>query len=505
MWAKAGLKSSLRAAWAPVPAAAAKASSALAPARYKLWRFACAALFYGKVAAERAGFAAERVRSAALGVRQSVVPRALGRVHAISLIAILSIVVFVYGFYGMGLEVSIDGVSQGYVRSESQFEEALAQVSARASELLDAPYVMNPDVTYHFSLVSRGEVFNSKEVADMLFSRIPELKYMYVLTLDGEQYAGSANREAIEDALASRLALYSDYESANFLKTAEVTWQLAPVTMELSGDELGALAGSELRPATYVTAHDSSLPSAAKSAGMSADALRALNPGLDETNILGARLLVNYATPLLQVKATKTLIYDETVPFDTQYVDDPDQYKGRSKVITEGSDGAVRVTASAIYLDGRETARSIIDTQTTTEMVTKVVAVGTQEPPTFIRPYYGPLTSGFKMRALFGVRKMHTGVDFSGPTGAPIAASCGGKVIFAGSKGSYGLAVIIDHGHGITTLYAHNSKLLVKVGQTVKQGEQIARLGSTGRSTGPHCHFEVRINDKPVNPMLYLK
>ncbi|GHV34127.1 hypothetical protein FACS18949_09610 [Clostridia bacterium] len=505
MWAKAGVKSSLRAAWEPFPAAAAKLSAALAPVSYKLWRFACAATYVAKVTAQRVGFAAERVRGAALGVKQSIVPRALDRVHAASIVAILSILIFVYGFYGMGLEVSIDGVSQGYVRSEAQFEEALADVSARASHLLGAPYVMNPDVTYHFSLVSRGKVFNSKEVEDMLFSRIPELKYMYVLTLDGEQFAGSANRSAIESALASRLSAYGNFESADFLKTAEVTWQLAPVSMELDAAALSSLTGSELRPAAYVTAQDSTLSAAAKRVGMSADSLRALNPNLDETDVLGAKLLVNYATPLLQVKSSKTLVYDEVVPYDTQYVDDPDQYKGRSKVITEGSDGQVRVTASAVYLDGREINRNVTNTATITEMVTEVVAMGTQEPPTFIRPYYGRLTSGFKMRTLYGVTKMHSGIDLAGPTGSPIVASCAGTVIEAGWDGSYGYAVVIDHGHGITTMYAHNSRLLVTVGQKVKQGEQIAKLGSTGRSTGPHCHFEIRIYGKPVNPLTYVK
>lgn len=112
---------------------------------------------------------------------------------------------------------------------------------------------------------------------------------------------------------------------------------------------------------------------------------------------------------------------------------------------------------------------------------------------------------GYRIHPIFGTRKLHTGVDFAAPTGTSIAAAADGKVILASSYGGYGNAVIIDHGGGLTTLYAHNSSLLVSVGQQVKRGQVIAKSGSTGNSTGPHCHFEVRINGATTNPMSYLK
>lgn len=99
----------------------------------------------------------------------------------------------------------------------------------------------------------------------------------------------------------------------------------------------------------------------------------------------------------------------------------------------------------------------------------------------------------------------HTGIDIAADYGAAIVAAADGKVIFAGYYGGYGYAVIIDHGDGISTLYGHNSELLVKTGDTVKRGQQIAKAGSTGLSTGPHCHFEVRKNGVPVNPIDWLK
>jgi murein DD-endopeptidase MepM/ murein hydrolase activator NlpD len=123
----------------------------------------------------------------------------------------------------------------------------------------------------------------------------------------------------------------------------------------------------------------------------------------------------------------------------------------------------------------------------------------------FIRPVEGRITSGYGMRnhPIFKVRKMHTGIDIAAPTGTPIRAADAGVVVEAGYIRGYGYTVIIDHGGGVATLYAHCSALLVSAGQEVQRGQIIARVGSTGYSTGPHLHFEVRVNGEPVDPLGY--
>jgi len=124
----------------------------------------------------------------------------------------------------------------------------------------------------------------------------------------------------------------------------------------------------------------------------------------------------------------------------------------------------------------------------------------------FIWPCNGPITSpfGYRTHPIFGTTIYHAGIDIGVDYGTPIHAADGGTVIAAEWYGGYGNAVIIDHGNGLQSLYGHNSSLTVSVGETVSQGQVIAYAGSTGYSTGPHCHFEVRQNGEAVDPMGYL-
>lgn len=121
----------------------------------------------------------------------------------------------------------------------------------------------------------------------------------------------------------------------------------------------------------------------------------------------------------------------------------------------------------------------------------------------FRRPVNGRITSGYGMRVhpILHSRRMHTGIDIGAPTGTPIHAAGNGMVVSTGWRGGYGNCIIVDHGNGRATLYAHCSSISARSGQVVKAGQTIGRVGSTGFSTGPHLHWEVRINGRPVNPL----
>ncbi len=124
----------------------------------------------------------------------------------------------------------------------------------------------------------------------------------------------------------------------------------------------------------------------------------------------------------------------------------------------------------------------------------------------FIYPCDAPITSGFgwRIHPILGYQRFHSGIDFGAEYGSTIRAADSGTVIYAGWYGGYGNAVILNHGNGITTLYGHTSQMYVSEGQVVQRGQAIAAVGSTGLSTGPHLHFEVRQNGEPVDPLNYL-
>jgi murein DD-endopeptidase MepM/ murein hydrolase activator NlpD len=166
------------------------------------------------------------------------------------------------------------------------------------------------------------------------------------------------------------------------------------------------------------------------------------------------------------------------------------------------------VAAVIEYKNGEEEGREILMEEVYSEAVPKIVEKGTQTPPTYIKPISGgSLSSGFGSRSAptKGASTNHKGVDWATPIGTTVYASNAGTVSFAGWASGYGYAVYINHADGRQTRYGHLSKVLVSAGQTVAQGERIALSGNTGRSTGPHVHFEIRINGTAVNPLKYLE
>jgi murein DD-endopeptidase MepM/ murein hydrolase activator NlpD len=152
-------------------------------------------------------------------------------------------------------------------------------------------------------------------------------------------------------------------------------------------------------------------------------------------------------------------------------------------------------------LDGLEAEQGRIE-----QLIKEEASQRGTAPSVLVRPVPGAITSGFGMRLhpILGYTRMHTGVDMHAGYGEPIKAAATGRVILAGPYGGYGNAVIIDHGGGMTTLYGHQSSLNVSYGDEVSAGDVIGYVGSSGLATGPHLHFEVRINGVPVDPEDYI-
>lgn len=241
----------------------------------------------------------------------------------------------------------------------------------------------------------------------------------------------------------------------------------------------------------------------ANSNGLRVAEVLALNEGLEESTVLqiGDEIIITVPEPELSVTSVEESTYEEDYYAETEYIDNDSWYTTETVVRQEAAAGHREVTALITKKNGNEESREIIAENLIDEAVPEIIERGTKIPPTYIKPLSGGrFTSGFKKR--WG--RMHKGIDWACPIGTAIMASCGGTVVQAGWMGGYGNCITIRHPDGRQTRYGHLSKILVKSGQSVKQGEKIALSGNTGRSTGPHVHFEIIINGSQVNPLDYL-
>lgn len=233
-----------------------------------------------------------------------------------------------------------------------------------------------------------------------------------------------------------------------------------------------------------------------------------LNSGLSENTVLniGDEIIITVPQPELTVVTVEQTTYQEEYYGEVEYVYNDSWYTTRSEVLREAEPGYHKITALVTNHNGAEESREVIHEEVIKEPVCKKIEVGTQTPPTYIKPLSGGRqTSGFgKRRApTKGASTNHKAIDWATPTGTAIWASSGGTVSVAGWQSGYGYVVYINHPDGNQTRYGHLSKILVSTGQKVKQGQKIALSGNTGRSTGPHLHFELRVNGTPVNPYNY--
>jgi len=220
----------------------------------------------------------------------------------------------------------------------------------------------------------------------------------------------------------------------------------------------------------------------------------------------GDVLDVTMLQPAVTVETVEQVTETITVNFETIYENDDSMRKGKTKTIREGADGVKKVTYSLKKVNGLLMEEKIIGEEILKESVPAIVKRGTkvvlgEGTGKFAWPVASP-----EISSSYGKRwgRQHKGIDIVSSKKSILAADTG-KVIFAGEKGDYGNAVIIDHQNGYQTLYGHMSKIDVKKGDIVEKGDKIGTMGSTGRSTGTHLHFEVIVNGTVKNPMSYLR
>lgn len=285
-----------------------------------------------------------------------------------------------------------------------------------------------------------------------------------------------------------RVNVFENYVDAD--QIADVDEQVAEVTKEKESNKIYVVESGDCLSVIALD-HDTKV----------AD-IMALN-GLENADSLreGQELIIAVPEPDLKIRLTVGEVYEEDYEEEPVIKENDSWYTNQEEVLEEGVAGHRERNDIVVYENGAEVSRELAHQKIMTAAKAAVVERGTIVPPTYIKPLAcGRFTSGFGRR--WG--RMHKGVDWACPIGTTVYASCAGTVIQASYNGGYGNNVVISHADGRLTRYAHNSKLLVKVGQKVEQGEPIALSGSTGRSTGPHVHFEIYIGGAAVNPLKYI-
>ena len=363
------------------------------------------------------------------------------------------------------LALEYDGQTLGYIADESVYDAAASLASGRVINA-DNSFSVERVPKLTLTLVNKDEIVDEATVCDRILDiNEDNLSQSSGLYVDGEFVGAIPSRTFLEDAMQTVLEERlngSEENSASFVQDLQIVDGLYPVSALVGTETMdGYLRQLPVRVVSYVT-------------------------------------------------------HEEPIPYTSTTEEVASQLLGYRSVKTKGVEGVQSVTEEVVSIDGVEQSRTVVSTSVVKEPVNEVIAVGGKKynessvagdgkaTGTFV----WPLPATKQISSYFGSRwgDIHGAIDISNGrvNGKPIIASDGGKVVEAGWHYSYGYYVLIDHGNGFKTRYAHCSALKVKVGQRVAQGEYIANVGNTGNSYGAHLHFEIIKNGNRVNPLNYV-
>lgn len=442
---------------------------------------------------------------------------------------LLCVTISSYSGRTLALEVTYNDAVIGCVESEAVYHEAQELAASRLAASAKAEATSNlGSVSYAIKPVKLSEMQDASHLCDTLIERSSgKITNACGIYIDNNFLCAVKNETDAMTVFDSILRNYkTDDENAvvGFVEDISYVQGLYPDFAETVWDagRLAQQLSSKKSDAQYYTVETGDTVSGiAQKFSLTTSKLYELNPGLSETIKVGQQVLISREVSYIQVQVTKTETRTVSVPFQTIREETASLYSGTKRTKTKGVEGEQVITELVTYVDGVRTSAKEVSRTTTREPVDEVIQVGTKKSSYSGGSYSGPVTSyggrfiwpaigANTVSSPFGGRRHHGGIDIVKPgghsTGAPVVAAGSGRVVVAGRHSSYGNYVVIDHGGGVHTLYAHmlNGSLRVSAGQHVSAGQQIGNIGSTGNVTGPHLHFEVRINGRRVNPMPYL-
>ena len=413
-------------------------------------------------------------------------------------------------------EYAYNGRALGIVREQRDVLEILEMVSEELSLEYGSNIVINPETDITFKpVISYGKDIDDADTVLKRFTYMGDIQAQaYSIVVDGERIVTVESEKIANDVLEAIKKIYTDdsdtkYEYIGFAEDVKIEpYNTTLANVSSKSAALKKIKSGGQQEVTYTVKSGDTLYGICEELGVTLSELKKMNPKIKETMTLhvGDKFVTQQEIPLITVETVEVSVFAEAIEYDTITKKSGSYYEGESVVTQAGKNGKARVTARLTKQNGKTVAREDLSVETIREPVNKVVVKGTKPVPpkkgtgTFRKPVNTGVYAGYGMR--WG--RMHYGLDYAAPTGTPIYAADGGTVTFAGWSGAYGYTITIDHGANKKTLYAHCSRLFVSAGTKVYKGQHIAAVGSTGRSTGPHCHFEIFINGANVNPSYYV-
>ncbi|MDR2654641.1 MAG: M23 family metallopeptidase [Oscillospiraceae bacterium] len=445
-------------------------------------------------------------------------------------VAILMYTVNFFSHVSYGLKVSLNGKTLGYISNENVYQKAEKEMQSRIyyEEGAKALYT-TPSFT--LTVVSNKSFIDDKQLCDEIIlasgSEISEATGLYI---DGKFYGATNNPAEVTKALDSVKKKYGSGIKGETVSFAEDIRLQEGYYLSTSIKPIKSLTSQLTRETegrrTYEVEEGDTPSGIAAKFGISTEELVNLNPDILDSLFIGDEILLKNSKPFLTVIASATEITEKEIGYETEKVEDSSKYSTYASIAQTGENGIAKVTAKVIYENGVQVDRKEISTEVIKEPVNQRIIVGTKAsvpapaPAKTTSPSSGssttikvnpsgrfgwPLSGGGRITCHFWGYYGHTGTDIQTFYGDSVLAADSGVVVYTGfQRYGYGYHVIIDHQNGFQTLYAHCSSIAVSVGQSVQKGQVIAYEGATGRVTGTHLHFEIRVGGRAVNAYPYL-
>lgn len=427
--------------------------------------------------------------------------------------AVLMTTIWVWGIKTPAYAVYIDGKETFTVKSKSEVEAKLQELQKQEEKSSQVEMALGSKVEFKRVLASRGDLLAEEDLLRELKGNLQFQTAAVAIVADGKRITCLKEKKDAEALLAQLKKEYGtpgegekllEVSFAEKVELKEVKVTAKDITTAKQAYDL--ITTGTPNPEKYAVQDGDCLWLIARRNDMYVDDIVKANHLETEKLSLGQELILVKSKPCISVMAKVEGEKTEVIPYTTKVITDSNATSS-IRVTQAGKDGEKHIAYIATRTNGTVTKQEVTKEEILQEPVEKVLVKGTKVVQVASRggggtgeldwPAYGPISQYYK--------SYHRAIDIAGKRGSAITAADSGYVTFAGWQGGYGNLIVVDHGNGMVTRYAHCDAFVASVGQKVSKGQTIAKLGNTGRSTGPHLHFEVIVYGSYKNPLNYLR